>query len=94
MNFIIFIITSISYFYLLFKIYSKTKCLDGLKTSAVLFILQLLSYIGNLMAGDSIKFYTYNNFIQFLGLLISDIFQNWLVIISLIIVIIKYNSIK
>ena len=94
MNFIIFIILSIIYLYLLFKVYSETKSFNCLKISLVLFILQSLSYIGHFMSGDYIGFYSYNNFIQFLGQLTSDIAQNWLVIISLIIVIIKYKSIN
>lgn len=92
MNFIIFIILSIIYLYLLFKVYSETKSFNGLKISLVLFILQLLSYIGHFMSGDYIRFYSYNDSIQFLGQLTSDIAQNWLVIISLIIVIIKYKD--
>lgn len=92
MNFLIFIIISIAYLYFLLKIYLKTKSYKELRISFVLFILQLLSYIGNFMAGATIKFYSYNNFIQFSGMLISDIVQNCFVIAGLIMVIIKYKS--
>ena len=87
MNIVIFIILSIIYIYLFFKIYNENKNFDGLKASIVLFILQILSYFGNHNTNPTGK-----NFIQISGNLVSDICQNVFIIIALIIVIIKYKK--
>ena len=91
MNILIFIIFSIFYVYFFLKIYNKTNSIEGLKVSLVLLILQLVSHIGNLMS-NSITMYTDMNFIKLSGYLVSDISQNWLIIVSLIIVILQYKK--
>lgn len=92
MNIIIFILLSILYLYLFYEVWHRNHSLEGLKASLILFILQLLSYIGNFLSGETSTSIFSNGFIHFSGNLINSIAQNFLVIISLIIVIIKYKE--
>lgn len=95
MEIFIFIIVSIIYFILAFKVYQKNNSLNGLKASIILFILQLLSHIGNLSSNTPlIDAENSFNFIRFVGNLTSDIASNCLVIVSLIIAIVQYKRIN
>ena len=93
MNVLIFIGLSVVFFNLFFKIYKNNNSMEGLKIALALFILQAISYLGNLM-GNFAYFFTPigSNFTQFSGNLASSITQNFLIIIGLIIVYNKYKK--
>ena len=78
---------------IIFKIYKKNNSIDGLKISIILFILQVLSHIGNFLTDSLYTISINSNFIQFIGNFMGSVACNWLIIISLIIAKIKYKNI-
>lgn len=93
MEILIFIILAIIYMFIILKIYKKNSSINGLKVSIILFILQVLSHIGNFLTDSLYAISINSNFIQFIGNFIGSVACNWLIIISLAIAKIKYKNI-